>query len=446
MRRDERDFRMSTENDETMRPLRAFFPIIVCLVMMAFCLGMLAGTAHAAPSRKDNFASGYSLSGGDAQAIYQVAMRQKGLTNGTFKYPDAWCAFFVLDCARLAGIPESIVPYNDSDTGNCTALYNKMISRCGAQRVSSPQRGDFVFYYCNGTGKYVHVGIWDGNGMAVEGNVSGCVMHYKTANYRDTHGHTVSSGQITRVYVRPAYRSINACSVSLSFSSATYTGQALYPTVRVVSGRTTLREGIEYNLSYSSNVNAGTAKVTVTGRGVYGGSQTKSFRIEPKSISKVSLSVISSKCWTGSQICPAVKMQYNGKVLWGGYDFTVSYGTNRSLGKGSIKITGKGNYTGTRNVSFYIVPNAVSGVKLSSGLHKIKVSWKAPRGGASGYAVRMKKHSASSWKTYYVKGTSMTLTKLVPFVNYDIRIQPYVQVGSMKAMGPQTGTYSRRPY
>ena len=74
------------------------------------------------------------------------------------------------------------------------------------------------------------------------------------------------------------------------------------------------------------------------------------------------------------------------------------------------------------------------------------VSKEYGRGGASGYAVRMKKHSASSWKTYYVKGTSMTLTKLVPFVNYDIRIQPYVQVGSMKAMGPQTGTYSKRPY
>ena len=51
----------------------------------------------------------------------------------------------------------------------------------------------------------------------------------------------------------------------------------------------TLVEGTDYELSYSNNVEVGTATVTITGKGVYGGTVKKTFRILPKGtgVSKV---------------------------------------------------------------------------------------------------------------------------------------------------------------
>jgi len=62
-------------------------------------------------------------------------------------------------------------------------------------------------------------------------------------------------------------------------ASQTYTGSALTPTVVVKDGSTTLTLGTHYSLAYSSNTNAGTATVTITGLGVYSGTQTVSFAI-----------------------------------------------------------------------------------------------------------------------------------------------------------------------
>ena len=62
-------------------------------------------------------------------------------------------------------------------------------------------------------------------------------------------------------------------------ASQTYTGRALTPKPTVRDGSYTLREGTDYTLSYANNVNAGTATVTVSGKGNYTGSKSATFRI-----------------------------------------------------------------------------------------------------------------------------------------------------------------------
>ena len=52
----------------------------------------------------------------------------------------------------------------------------------------------------------------------------------------------------------------------------------------------TLKEGTHYTLSYKNNVNAGTAQVTVSGKGSLEGAVTKSFTIAKADISKASIS------------------------------------------------------------------------------------------------------------------------------------------------------------
>ena len=59
----------------------------------------------------------------------------------------------------------------------------------------------------------------------------------------------------------------------------TYTGRAQTQSPVVKLDGTVLEYGTDYTLSYSNNVNAGTATMTVTGMGDYKGSQNVSFKI-----------------------------------------------------------------------------------------------------------------------------------------------------------------------
>ena len=65
--------------------------------------------------------------------------------------------------------------------------------------------------------------------------------------------------------------------------SVTYTGSAKKPNVTVKDGDYTLVEGKDYTVTYSNNTNAGTATVTITGKGNYTGSVSKNFTINKAS-------------------------------------------------------------------------------------------------------------------------------------------------------------------
>ena len=59
----------------------------------------------------------------------------------------------------------------------------------------------------------------------------------------------------------------------------TYTGKALTQKITVVLDNTTLRSGTDYDVAYKNNTNPGTATLTITGKGKYKGSVSKSFKI-----------------------------------------------------------------------------------------------------------------------------------------------------------------------
>ena len=67
--------------------------------------------------------------------------------------------------------------------------------------------------------------------------------------------------------------------VTLNSNSFNYTGSEIKPTVTVKDGSTTLSEGTNYSLTYENNINAGIASVTITGKGKYTGSITKTYTI-----------------------------------------------------------------------------------------------------------------------------------------------------------------------
>ena len=75
---------------------------------------------------------------------------------------------------------------------------------------------------------------------------------------------------------------INAKSISsasISIAAQTYNGKPQTPDPVIKVGSTTLKFGTDYEVSYSNNTNAGTATVTITGKGNYVGTKTATFKI-----------------------------------------------------------------------------------------------------------------------------------------------------------------------
>ena len=95
-----------------------------------------------------------------------------------------------------------------------------------------------------------------------------------TATVSDAEGGNYALTQMPVTFTINAAQ-LTADMVSLSADSMVYTGSEQKPEVTV----TGLTLDTDYTVAYSSNVNIGTAKVTVTGKGNYAGTVEKSFRI-----------------------------------------------------------------------------------------------------------------------------------------------------------------------
>ena len=81
---------------------------------------------------------------------------------------------------------------------------------------------------------------------------------------------------------------ISAAKVELAQTSFVYDGSAKEPAMTSVTlGGKTLAAGTDYDVSYKDNVEAGTATVTVTGKGNYAGVATATFTIERPTYSNV---------------------------------------------------------------------------------------------------------------------------------------------------------------
>lgn len=76
-----------------------------------------------------------------------------------------------------------------------------------------------------------------------------------------------------------------------SIAAVTYNGKAHKPAVTVKDGSTLLTLGTDYTVRYSNNTNAGTAKVTIRGKGNYGGSVVKRFTINTLTVTDGNISV-----------------------------------------------------------------------------------------------------------------------------------------------------------
>jgi len=158
---------------------------------------------------------------------------------------------------------------------------------------------------------------------------------------------------------------ISTCSFS-SVPDAAYTGCAIKPAVTVKSSSGTLKSGTDYTVAYKNNIKAGTAIITVTGKGEYTGTKDISFKILPKKLTSPTISAIPDKTYTGSEIKPSLTVKDGDRTLTSNTDYTLAYKNNVNAGTAAVTVTFKGNYTGSKDVKFRIVPKKLTYPTISS--------------------------------------------------------------------------------
>ena len=238
--------------------------------------------------------------------------------------------------------------------------------------------------------------------------------------------------------------SISKASVTLSTSTYAYDGKAKTPSVTVKVGGKTLKKDTDYTVSYSNNTKIGTAKVTITGKGNYTGSVSKTFKIK-NNFKKATVSGISTKAFTGKNITQSITVKYNGKTLKKGTDYTVSYSNNKKVGTATVKITGKGSYTGTITKTFKINPAKQEIQKLTAKSKAFFVDW-AQKGSATGYeiqyATNSKFTSAKKVTITNKKTDTKTVSKLSGKKKYYVRVRSYTTVKGTKYYGAWSASKS----
>lgn len=238
--------------------------------------------------------------------------------------------------------------------------------------------------------------------------------------------------------------SISKASVTLSTSTYAYDGKAKKPGVTVKLNGKTLKNGTDYTVSYSNNTKVGTAKVTITGKGNYTGSVSKTYSIK-NNFKKATVSGISTKAFTGKNITQSITVKYNGKTLKKGTDYTVSYSNNKKIGTATVKIAGKGSYTGTITKTFKINPAKQEIQKLTAKSKAFFVDW-AQKGSATGYEIQYATNSKfTSAKKVTItnnKTDTKTISKLSGKKKYYVRVRSYTTVKGTKYYGAWSASKS----
>lgn len=185
---------------------------------------------------------------------------------------------------------------------------------------------------------------------------------------------------------------VSGLSVTTKTKKEPYTGKPVKPEVIVKNNKMMLTENVDYKVSYSENVLPGTATVVITGIGdTYVGTKSTTFTIVGTPISKTTVE------WGFNAKANDLTLMYTGesvthveqsksednpdgmplmvfikatktapqKNLVLGRDYVLSYVNNVKTGKGTLKIIGKGEYSGTKSVSFKIAGQEVSTLKVA---------------------------------------------------------------------------------
>ncbi len=254
----------------------------------------------------------------------------------------------------------------------------------------------------------------------------------------------------------PERKQLAASQVSLSQQAYTYNGTPRIPSITVRDGGSLLREGTDYTTAYKNNTNAGTATVTITGKGGYTGTVTKNFTIRKAAQKFASYTKSYSKPY-GSK---AFKLNAKLKAGNGKLSYKTSNAKVAAIKSGKVTIKGTGAATITvqaaetanySKASIKITIKAapaqqkIKSIKTVKG-RKLKLAWKKDTR-ADGYQIQYStdKKFKKGVKTLTVKKNktiSKTISKLAKGKAYYVRVRSYKNAKISGKTQKLTGAWS----
>ncbi len=219
----------------------------------------------------------------------------------------------------------------------------------------------------------------------------------------------------------------NIFSVS-KIASQSYTGKAVKPDVKVTHNGRRLVLNQDYTLAYKNNTKAGTASVTVKGKGNYAESQTVTFAIEKKDLNSSGIIIDDlALAYNGKVQKKAPTVTYHGKKLKAGTDYTVAYddGSFKDKGTYTVSISGRGNFKGEASGKVVILDKSMI-------INNAKVLLSQKKYDYTGNAVKPS-------VTVNLKGTVLTEGEDYT-VSYADNIQPGKAAIIIKGTGNYAGT------
>lgn len=173
--------------------------------------------------------------------------------------------------------------------------------------------------------------------------------------------------------------------------------------------------------------------------------KTVKWSIAPKKITPTMALSATSYTWNGKVKKPTVTVK-DGSTKLAASDYTVTYKNNKNVGKASAVVTLKGNYSGSKTVTFKINPKGTSLSKVTKAKKAATVKWTKQSAEMSssritGYQIQLATNSkfTKNKKTVTVKGyskTSKKVTGLKGGKKYWVKIRTYKTVNGTKYYSP----------
>lgn len=137
----------------------------------------------------------------------------------------------------------------------------------------------------------------------------------------------------------------------------------------------------------------------------------------------------------------AVVKDSKGNTLKEGTDYEIVYSGSISAKPGTYKVKIKliGKYSGSKNVSFKIIPAKITTIKTTNSTTAVKLTWNKAAG-ASGYRVYQYNTSKKKWVTLKSATTSRSfkITGLTAGKTYIFAVKPYYKSGDTVVWGNYT--------
>ena len=182
-------------------------------------------------------------------------------------------------------------------------------------------------YTYNGTERKASVTVRD-DSKTLEQDKDYTVSYYDNVNAGTATATVTGIGNYTGTVEKNftiRSKSISGCQVTVTPDPYPYDGTAAQPYITVEDDTRSLSQDWDYTVTYENNTGIGTAKVTISGKGNYTGTVTKSFEISAKPISDCLITLNPSTfVYDGTAKLPAVTVKDGSRTLTNGTDYTVS--------------------------------------------------------------------------------------------------------------------------